>query len=247
MKIQENTLLKGRIKLLQFARGAKATGDSIILAAALDEKVVKPHARILDVGCGGGAVSMCLLERFPHITIDGLDIDGAQLELADKSAALNGFEARFKTIEASIFGKSNSHEYNVVITNPPYFKGRGSADSSRAKARIEDDLPAWLSASIKRLKSGGLFAMIHDAGRITEILSTLHRQKMGRIEIFPFYSKQSSVAASRIVVRAIKGSKSPSEIKRPMVMHNELGGFSRIAGSLFEEGKSLLDIIEDML
>lgn len=46
-----------------------------------------PPARIADVGCGAGWSSIGMAQRYPHVQVDGFDLDEASIELARHNAA----------------------------------------------------------------------------------------------------------------------------------------------------------------
>jgi tRNA1(Val) A37 N6-methylase TrmN6 len=242
MKNQADTLLGGRVFIFQSKNGARASVDSVLLAAALDSAIVGKDAEILEAGVGNGAAAMCVLSRIPDARLTGIDIDSGELNLARMSAAKNGFEGRFEAAHEDIFAQSAAFKkrlFDVVLTNPPYFHGKAPDDSARARARIADfDLYDWLKSSISRLKSSGTFAMIHEAGRGAETMAALVKLKMGRIELFPFTSHAGG-DAKRVVVRAVKGSRTPSLLHAPIVMHEPDGGWSRAAKVILEGAESL--------
>ncbi|MCA9878340.1 MAG: class I SAM-dependent methyltransferase [Thermomicrobiales bacterium] len=61
---------------------------------------LSPGLRILDLGCGTGAIGQRLLSRFPAATYVGLDVDAALLELA--SALQPEFGERFTVLQRDL-------------------------------------------------------------------------------------------------------------------------------------------------
>ena len=59
-EVTEDSLLGGRVRLAQPARGYRAAIDPVLLAAGIQ---APPGARVADLGCGVGAVALCLLTR----------------------------------------------------------------------------------------------------------------------------------------------------------------------------------------
>lgn len=51
------------------------------LAMTRISTVVRPGARILDVGCGGGQFALWLADRFPDVSIVDLDLSPGQVAL----------------------------------------------------------------------------------------------------------------------------------------------------------------------
>ena len=60
--LTSDTLLRGRVRLIQPARGFRSSLDPVLLAAFARP----PFGRFLDIGCGTGAVSFLLLARDPE-------------------------------------------------------------------------------------------------------------------------------------------------------------------------------------
>ena len=54
----------------------------------------QPPARIADVGCGAGWSSIGMAQQYPHVRVDGFDLDEASIDLARKNAAEAGVEDR---------------------------------------------------------------------------------------------------------------------------------------------------------
>ena len=88
----ENYLLDKKVKIFQPKDNYHASSDAVWLSAAVKE--IKKGAKILDVGSGTGAVSLCLAERFKTFEpqIVGLEIQPLLAEAANLSAKANNFD-----------------------------------------------------------------------------------------------------------------------------------------------------------
>ena len=87
------------------------------------------------------------------------------------------------------------------------------------------------------IRPKGFFYMINRAEALDEILACLHG-KLGRIEIFPIYSKTGE-PAKRIIVRAQKDSKVPLAIRPPVLIHSRTGSHTRKAEQVLRKGSSI--------
>ncbi len=244
MKTEINTLLGGKVKIVQFEKGVKVSSDAVLLASVVDEKLSKKVHNVLDVGVGGGGISLCLLSRFSNLNILGIDVQDEMIELVNQSILENKFSERFSVLKEDILKPSKTlknMEFDLVITNPPYYRGHTSPDKIKAKAHSEQglDLSEWMKMCIKRLRTGGTFAMIHKAERIDDIMSALKQNGMGKIEVFFLYSKKGEVA-NRVIVRAVKSVKTPAVIYPPIVLHNDDGSYTERAEKILSDGKSIL-------
>src|SRR6185503_13495505 len=91
----DDTLLGGRVKLRQPVDGYRVAIDPVILAAAVPAGA---QDRVIDIGCGTGAASLCLAARVPNCRGVGLERDHALAELARDNVARNGFADRLAVI-----------------------------------------------------------------------------------------------------------------------------------------------------
>ncbi len=246
MQTELNTLLNATVKIIQFKTGIKASSDAVLLSSVIDENLDKSINNVLDVGIGGGAISLCLSKRFPNFNIVGIDIQDKLLDLAKESIKINNFN-NIDLIYEDILNPSNKIKdilFDLVITNPPYYKGTQSPDNIKAIAHNENniDLNKWITNSIKRLKVQGIFAIIHKAERIDDIIHSLKQNNMGKIEIFLISSKVDQ-NPKRVIIKAKKHSKSESIVYKPIIIHNEDGSYTKIAEDILENGKSLISMI----
>ena len=237
----------GKIKVVQHERGAKASSDSILLASVVTAREIGKNGRVLDVGTGSGAVAMAMLWRLPSAFITGVDAHDEMAELARLSAEENGFEGRFEARLEDITKQSAEFrrlEFDAVVTNPPYHSGAMSSDELRAAARSKSvSVDEWIRGCVARLCTGGVFAIINKVENMAEIVTSMVRLKMGKIEIFPIASKTGE-AAKRVIIRGIKGSRAPAKLHPYIVMHEPIGGFSPAAIMILEEGRDIMAVIE---
>jgi len=230
MNFTEDYLLNKKVKILQPVDGYRAAIDAVFLSSVIDDKKVKDGAKILDVGSGTGAVSLCLAYRLkdkkPQIT--GLEIQEELVKLSNQSATENGFD--FVHYELCDIRKKNNHlagSFDFVVTNPPYSDhDMPSPNESKKFAHNlqEFNLTSWLSYALKMLKPKGYIALINRTEALNEILAAMYN-KAGNIQIIPLYSKQNQ-NAKRVIVLAQKGSHGLTSILPPLYTHDESGAYS---------------------
>jgi arsenite methyltransferase len=81
-------------------------GKFEVWSALLDE--VTPPGRILDMGCGRGAVSIMAARRFDNATVDGVDLwrtidqSGNSIDQAEANARTNGVQQRVRFTTADM-------------------------------------------------------------------------------------------------------------------------------------------------
>lgn len=235
----EITVLKDRVRLRQMAVGGFRTSlDSVMLAAACPASA---EDHILDLGCGVGAVGLCVAARVPEIHVTGVDIQTALIECACANAQINHVPATFVTgdIRDVVFEAPFDH----VVCNPPYLDAdtyTPSPDESRGRALghhgQEVDLNDWIGTAHRAVKSRGTFTMIHRADFLDRIIQGLGR-RFGATEIIPLYPR-AGLPAKRVIVRTIKDRQPGCTIHPGLVLH-EGEGWSAAARAILEEMRPL--------
>ncbi len=226
-------MLGGRVRLRQPARGYRVAIDPVLLAAAI---ATQPGERILDMGGGVGAASLCLLARHPDTKLALWEIDPKIAALARENAILNGVEQGLR-VETRPVGRTDL-EFDQVMCNPPYHGGRSSDTraTTRGLATIEADLPLWIDSAASALRHRGRFTLIFRADRLDSLLAVLV-PKFGGITICPLWPRAGK-AAKRVLIRAIKGSRAPLILGPGMVLHGERG-YSTAAMAILEAAAPL--------
>ena len=69
MDITQDGFLGGKLRVSQPKTGYRAGIDPVLLAAACP---AKPGEKVLELGCGVGVASMCLMARVPEVRLYGV-------------------------------------------------------------------------------------------------------------------------------------------------------------------------------
>ena len=79
------------------------------------------HGRVLDMGCGWGAMTVMTLSRFPELKMTMADVNERALALAKRNVEKNHMQAEAVLSDgfAAVEG-----EFDAVITNPPIRAGK---------------------------------------------------------------------------------------------------------------------------
>ena len=240
-------LLDKKVKIFQPVDGYRASTDAVLLAAfAASFK----NGKILDVGSGTGAVSLCLAKRLENNNIDilGLELQPELAELSAFSARENGFDnLHYQNADIRLGTKENNLvpcSYDAVVTNPPYSEhDLPSPNKSKAAAHNHSgfDLRQWLEFCLKMTKPFGKIYMVNRAEALPQICSILYG-KAGNLQILPVYSKEGQTA-KRVLVSAQKDSKAPCRLLPPFITHLENGVYSEAAQKILRSGLGFEDII----
>ena len=97
---------------------------------------------VLDIGTGTGLVAMIIAQRNRSAVIDAIDIDKNACEQAIENIEKSPFKDRINVIHKSFTGYSTEKKYDLIISNPPFFKNSLKCpDEKRSMARHNDSLP----------------------------------------------------------------------------------------------------------
>ncbi|WP_307718731.1 tRNA1(Val) (adenine(37)-N6)-methyltransferase [Azospirillum sp. B4] len=248
--VTEDTLLGGRVRLLQPAQGYRAAIDPVLLAAATPAAGAD---RVVDLGCGAGAAAFCLTARLDGVRVAGLEVQAAAADLARRNAELNGVASRVRitlgdTAQAPAHLPAGSDpdlvsgRFDHVMTNPPFYPGARHTRSPRVgKAASHGegtaDLATWIAAAARLLAPRGTLTMIHRADRVDEILARL-AGRFGAVVLYPLWPR-AGVEAKRVIIRARLGARSPARLLPGLVLHGEGGGYTPAAEAVLRDGAGL--------
>jgi len=241
-----NLLLDGRVKLFQ-RTGHRAGTDAVLLAAGAPPL---PSGLIVDAGAGAGTVGLLLAQANAGAKVALLEKNPVAAEDARRNIAANDFLDRVRLVEADLFDTLARKEAglveaaDLVVTNPPFLDSRNarvSPDADRAMAHVlgEGGLKPWLKAALALLRPGGVFAMIHRADALGEILAGVEG-RLGGLEILPVFPRANR-AAIRVLVRGRKGSKAPLTLLPGLVLHGEDQKFTPEAEAIHRQGRKAFD------
>ncbi|WP_461027167.1 class I SAM-dependent methyltransferase [Streptomyces sparsus] len=107
---------------------------------------------IVDLGCGTGAGTFALLERFPDAHVTAVDASAGHLRLLREKACVRGVESRVRTVHADL----DTHRWPDL----------GNPDLAWASASMHHmaDPDRALTSVHELLAPGGLFAVVELAG-----------------------------------------------------------------------------------
>jgi tRNA1(Val) A37 N6-methylase TrmN6 len=203
--ITADTLLRGRVRIFQPARGSRMTLDPVLLAGF----VAPPYGRFLDIGCGVGPLSFSLLATDPESRGVGVEIQPRLAGLAARGRDANGWSERLEIVEGDVRGlgeRLGEGAFDLVITNPPYRTVESSPPSpnlERALAfnEIALRLAEWVELAARVVRPGGRVAAILPFERAPELQLALRRGRLRPVRIRAVYPRAGE-PASRILVEA---------------------------------------------
>jgi len=228
--------LGGAVRLIQPRKGYRFALDSVLLARFAAER---PAGRALDLGCGCGVVSLCLLALGGAQEMVGVDIQGEMVERARRSAGWNGLagRARFESLDLrQVRGRLPAQSFELVVSNPPYrpaAAGRLSPEPSAALARHEVacDLRDVAGAAAYLLGTGGEFCVVYPASRLANALAACRGARLEPKLLWPVHPRRGELA-TLVLLRCARGGGEGLELRSPLFLHVDGARFSSEAERL---------------
>lgn len=233
-------VLDKKVRLLQVKDGFRTSLDSVFVAAACPAT----RGRILDLGCGVGGASFCLLYRLPDVQVTGIDVQQSHIDLAQENIIRNDAAGRADFITGDIKHFKSQMSFDHVICNPPFLEAgeytpspsleRAAALGHKNEDMVLDD---WIKAAHRALKEGGSLTLIHRADKADKIIQALGH-KFGATEVIPLWPR-AGLAAKRVIIRTRKGRKSPAVLHPGLILHEKDGSYTKEADAILRNAHAI--------
>ncbi|MBI4273859.1 MAG: methyltransferase [Rhizobiales bacterium] len=245
--ITEDTVLGGRLRLLQPRRGHRAGHDAILLAAS-----VSPQAsgHLVDLGAGVGTAGLAAAVRNARLKVTLVEIDPSLTALAKQNILLNALSrcARAICLDATTTARSFTaaglppESADHVIMNPPFnvmSRQQMSPVAARRKAHstLAGTLVAWTKTALRLLRPSGTLTLIWRADGLAEVLAALPIS-FGAIAVLPIHARADQPAI-RVIVRALKGRRTPLTLLPGFSLNDRQGRPLEAAEAILRRGEAL--------
>jgi tRNA1Val (adenine37-N6)-methyltransferase len=112
--------------------------DGILIGAWVD---VSQKFKALDIGSGTGIISIMLCQRNISLELDSIEISDNAIIDAKINIDNCDWSKRIKLFHKDLKGFSPNTNYDLIVSNPPYFKeSLKPSNLERLKARHQNDL-----------------------------------------------------------------------------------------------------------
>lgn len=88
--------------------------------ALMEAMTIPAGARVLELGCGSGVVSLAAAVRAPGVTVTSIDSNPRAVDCTRRGAELNGCQRVSAKLDADARCES-AGAFDVVLANPPYY------------------------------------------------------------------------------------------------------------------------------
>jgi len=157
----------------------KVTTDGCLFGAWAGSEIRSPKSEargVLDVGAGTGLLSLMLAQKNTDLNITAIEIDKDAAEQAAENIAASPWANRIKVIHADARNYSFPHQYDVIISNPPFYENELKADDKKKNVAHHGDelsLTELLSIIKNNLSPSGSFFLLLPYKRNEEIKNLL--------------------------------------------------------------------------
>lgn len=235
-EITRDTLLRGRVKLLQPRHGFRSSLDPVLLAGFL----APPFGRFLDIGCASGALSFLLLAHDASARGIGVEIQPRLAALADAGRAENGFAERFTVVAGDVRDAAlvAPASVDLVVANPP-FRPLGTgvlpplSEKALANHEVTLALVDWLDVAARVLARGGRLGTIFPFERWPELRRGLEERGLAPARLRAVAARAGE-SPRRILVEARRGQVALVS-EATLLVHEQDGYSSEVRRMLGEE------------
>ena len=198
------------------------TTDAVMLAQF-------PHlvsqAKVLELGCGTGAVSLLLAQR-GAAQVTGVDINPRTLELFGHSIVENGLAERVRAVHCDvkdIHTLCKTETYDLVVTNPPYRNcGKERVVGREACHEVTGTLEDFMRAAAYALHSRGRFALVQLPERFTEAFALAQQLRLQPKRLQWVHSRVDKPAFI-FLLECMKNGSYGLEVLPPLILYNQDG------------------------
>lgn len=145
-----------QFEILQDKEVFRVGTDGVVLGAICD---AGNASNALEVGCGTGLISLMLAQRFPTLKIQALDINSKAVHIAAQNFSNAPFSDRLKVVESDYNSFAESVEYDLIVSNPPYFEAETSKDLI-ARHQVLLSFEQLILKSTRLLSDKGILSVI---------------------------------------------------------------------------------------
>lgn len=176
---------------------------------------LKKGELVLEAGCGCGVIGLILKLENPSISLDMLDLQSSNVNLSLKNLKVNGLKAR--VFECDFLNFKQSLKYDVIYSNPPFFKDGKSTNLHKDISKFESHLPLkkLLFKANSLLKPAGRVYLCYAGTRVFELLNAFKEAKLTPTKL-SFIHKDLISSARLLLVEGRKSSKSACEVLPPI-------------------------------
>ncbi len=210
------------LKVIQKIDGPHFSLDAILLARFA---TVKKGDLVVDLGTGGGIISLILAATTEAKRIIGIEIQSELADIARRNAALNHLEGKIDILEEDLRMAAKiqpAGQFDLLVSNPPYrLTGAGRINPNPLKAiarhEIKCSLEDVLRASFHLIRDRGRAAFVYRPDRMVDLVAGCrrHRLEPKRIQlVYPGSDREANL----VLLEAVKNGQQELKVLKPLIV-----------------------------
>ena len=225
--IVKNRLLNFKNKIIyQDDESFLLSLDSLLLSNFVTLKFT--DKKIIDLCTGNAPIPMLLSFRTKAV-IEGVEIQKKIYDLGKNSVKENGMNNQISLFNDDIknlLNKNNFCRYDVVVSNPPYFKYKKDSlvNYKESKMLARHEVMITLEDVVKiasyLLKNGGVFSLVHRPDRFMEIIFLMKKYNIEPKKVRFVYPKINK-EANLLLIEGNKNGKVGLKVLPPLIIYND--------------------------
>ncbi|MGI9290047.1 MAG: peptide chain release factor N(5)-glutamine methyltransferase [Gammaproteobacteria bacterium] len=180
----------------------------LLVEEALRHIPGKADCRVVDLGCGSGAIALALASERPLAEITATDRSKSALEIARRNAAtLELEEIRF--VESDWLAELRQERFNIIVSNPPYV-ATSNPELAGPELKYEpeealysgkdglDDIRTIISSAPEHLYEKGWLLLEHGFDQAEAIHALMHEAGFTKIECYKDLAGHDRVSVGQL-------------------------------------------------
>lgn len=223
-----DALGSGGLRIIRSVRGLRHSMDALLLAQFASPR---PTDRVLDLGCGNGAIALLLAHRHRPLRVVGLEIQPALASRALRGAQLNRLHDRVEIVEGDLRRVETllpPAGFDLVLCNPPYREvGRGRLNPDPETRQAKHEMSATLQEIIAAIRYAiapkGRTCLIYHASRLADLLTRLRAERL-EPKLLRLVHSFPGADAELILVEARREGRPGLRMLAPLFVYQTRGG-----------------------
>lgn len=236
MDTTEGTLLGGRVRYAQPARGYRTGIEPVLLAAVVP---AVPGQAVLEAGTGAGAALLCLATRVPGLVGTGIERDPAMAALARRNCADNAVP--YTVLTADIAVPYHGPPVDHALANPPWHDPTSTLPPGALRAaathRASSGLAPWVHTLAAALRPGGTLTLILPVTLADAAGHLLHRAALPSLTLVPLWPRAGQPA--KLVLLQATGGPAGTRTTPGLVLHDG-PGYTAAAEAVLRHAQALV-------
>ena len=215
----------GGLRIIQSGKNFRFGTDAVILAYFTK---IRKGSKVVDLGTGTGIIPILLSSRGIAQKLIGVEIQPQMADMAKRSVLLNGLEDSVEILCEDMNRADQflpKHEYEVVVTNPPYKEMGGGLQSGREAVDIaRQEICATIDDVVRTaaylLKPSGKLFIIYRPERLCDLFVSMREHKIEPKRI-RFVCPREGEAAVLVLAEGIKYARHKLIMEPPLYLNGE--------------------------